>query len=791
MSKLDKLKELLRRPLETELLAGCQDRVVAGGLSALMQGPAADPFPKVRELLSNYRQLRIAERKKVLQKALSLLEPEHPEPEQTQTVQANSTSPTHANHHANQLHLRLDLPVEQLNTGTGGSKKLKSLGLHTLRDVLHAYPRRHEDRRALPQLSQVQEGEKITARGKIIKKHRRKTKSQLLILEATLSTSSGETFKAVWFNQPWIERLLKVGSELLISGRAKRFGRGQHNLQISAEHLETIQNAANSLNIGRIVGIYEAKEGISQEFLRKTAYQALKTAPLSGATADYLPQHWRKKYDITNLPRALVGIHFPTDKEHLQQANRRLRFDEYLFLQLRILLQGEEAVLEGKRFGAKGEDLERFEAALPFTFTNAQRRVLMEITDDMRSNRQMARLIQGDVGSGKTAVAACALYLAVRDGYQGALMAPTEILARQHYQNLLKIMEPLDVRMGLLLGAMTPKQKTLAQAKIALGEVDIVVGTQALIQDSVTFQHLGLAVIDEEHRFGVEQRRKLLSNRPDVLVMSATPIPRSLALTAYGDLELSVIDELPPGRTPIETQFIGEHFRRRAYGFAMGQIRKGRQVYVVTALIEENENMELLAATQLADDLKTLLPDARIDLLHGKMNAHEKESLMSRFRAHEFDLLVSTTVVEVGVDVPNATLMIIENAERFGLAQLHQLRGRVGRGKHESYCLLIAGEHSKKTKQRLEIIENSTDGFVIAEADLKLRGPGELRGTRQAGMPDLRLADFANDEQIIEHARELAKHILYNDPKLEHPRLQYLRSELQNRSQSVAFREII
>jgi ATP-dependent DNA helicase RecG len=312
-----------------------------------------------------------------------------------------------------------------------------------------------------------------------------------------------------------------------------------------------------------------------------------------------------------------------------------------------------------------------------------------------------------------------------------------------------------------------------------------------LIQENVRFDNLGLAVVDEEHRFGVMQRRKLLAGRPDVLVMSATPIPRSLALTAYGDLELSIIDELPPGRTPVETKLIQDTHRQQAYGFVMKQIREGRQAFVVTALIEENENLELLAATQLADNLKTILPEARIDLLHGKMSAAEKDHVMTRFRAGEFDVLVSTTVIEVGVDVPNASVMVIENAERFGLSQLHQLRGRVGRGSAKSYCVLVAGEHSKKTRQRLKIIEGSTDGFVIAEADLKLRGPGEIRGTRQSGIPDLRLGNLANDVEIIERARELAKHILSHDPRLEHPRLQYLRSELQSRSQSVAFREVI
>ncbi|PIG97680.1 ATP-dependent DNA helicase RecG [Deinococcus sp. UR1] len=780
MATVAELREKLRRPLNAELAGGCQNRVVAGGVERLLASPLGNPFPKVREALRGYAELDGPEREAALRGALALLaDPDAPKaaPKRAATRAAPPTA-------APGERLPLDAEIARLDTGPGGARKLQSLGLHTVRDVLHAYPHRHEDRRALPDLSEVEDGQKVTVEGRVVAKSRRSPKPGMQILDVTLETPSGGRVKATWFNQPWVEKQLREGARLVLTGRVKRFGR---SVQLGVEHLETVDGAQDSLSTGRIVGVYDSKDGVSQEFLRRAAHRALLAAPLD----DYLPAHWRQKYALTDLADALWGMHYPADEAQLARANHRLRFDEYLFLELRMLLQGEDAVLEGKRFGAKSEDIHTFESALPFRFTNAQRRVLLEITDDMRSDRQMARLVQGDVGSGKTAVAACALYLAVRDGYQGALMAPTEILARQHYANLVGYLGKLDVRVGLLIGAMTPKVKLEMQTRIAEGDVDVVVGTQALIQENVRFDNLGLAVVDEEHRFGVQQRRKLLAGRPDVLVMSATPIPRSLALTAYGDLELSVIDELPPGRTPIETKLVQDTARQQAYGFVMRQIREGRQAFVVTALIEESDTLELLAATQLADDLKTILPEARTEVLHGKMSAAEKDHVMDRFRAHEFDLLVSTTVIEVGVDVPNASVMVIENAERFGLAQLHQLRGRVGRGSAKSYCVLIAGEHSKKTRQRLKIIEGSTDGFVIAEADLKLRGPGEIRGTRQSGIPDLRLADLANDTQIIEQARELAKHILAHDPRLEHPRLQYLRSELQNRSQSVAFREVI
>jgi ATP-dependent DNA helicase RecG len=450
--------------------------------------------------------------------------------------------------------------------------------------------------------------------------------------------------------------------------------------------------------------------------------------------------------------------------------------------------------LLGRYFRVEPEWLERFRDNLPFAFTQAQERVLGEILADMQSERQMARLLQGDVGSGKTAVAAAALYIAAQNGAQGALMAPTEILAKQHYQNLQKYLFPLGVTVDLLVGSMPMSEKRGVLERLKSAHTAVVVGTHALIQEGVEFRDLGLAIIDEEHRFGVLQRRRLLGSRPDVLVMSATPIPRSLALTMYGDLEVSVIDELPPGRTPVKTKVLTQKTRLQAYAFARQEIAKGHQVFVVTPMIEEGENeatAELAAATRLAEELRELLPDVRIELLHGKMKAEEKDLVMERFKNGHFDLLVSTTVIEVGVDIPQATLMIIENAERFGLAQLHQLRGRVGRGGLESYCILIAAEGSKKTLSRLRVIEQSTDGFYIAEKDLELRGPGELRGLRQSGMPDLRIGDLASDQEIIERSRELAKQILGADPYLEAPQHALLKRELQARAEAIGLREVI
>lgn len=781
VATVQELRDKLRKPLERELLTGCTNRVVAGGVEKLLEN-LGKPFPQVRETLRGYADLSEGARQERLREALALLSGEDRTPAPSGKRGA-APFPPEAVDFASRL--SLDAEVSALALGPGGAKKLQALGLRTVRDVLHHYPRKHEDRRALPNLQDVQDGEKVTVQGVVTAKSRRSPKPGMLILEATVQDAWGQKVKCSWFGQPWVEKSLKEGARLIVTGRARRFGRA---LQVGVEYFEAEEDGKDSLSIGRIVGVYESKDGISQAFLRGAVQQALARADMG----DHLPTLSRQRLGFTDLSDALHGIHFPQDEDHLARALERLRFDEYLFLELRVLLQGEEGVLLGKRFSAAEEDMRAFEASLPFRFTGAQRRVLLEIADDMKSERQMARLVQGDVGSGKTAVAACALYLATKDGYQGALMAPTEILARQHFANLQGYLFPLGVRVSLLIGAMGAREKRAVQAALETGEVDVVVGTQALIQESVAFNNLGLAVIDEEHRFGVMQRRQLLRGRPDVLVMSATPIPRSLALTAYGDLELSIIDELPPGRTPIETKLIQDTHRAQAYGFVMTQIRAGRQAFVVASLIEESETLtELMAATQLAENLRQLLPEARLELLHGKMSAAEKDDIMGRFRAREFDLLVSTTVIEVGVDVPNATVMVIENAERFGLAQLHQLRGRVGRGSAQSYCVLIAGDHSKKTRARLKVIEGSTDGFVIAEADLKLRGPGEIRGTRQSGLPDLKLGDIVSDVEIIERARDLAKAMLRSDPALAHPRLAALKAELQERAAQVAYREVI
>ena len=773
----EELKARLIRPIARELADGALDRVVAGGLEKLIQN-LGQPFPEVGRMLAGYRQMDVEVRKRQLKRALDLLggaveeQSGYPAATRPQGLPAETVS--------------FEAPVEALNLGPGSKKKLAELGIRAVRDLLHHYPRRYEDRRTLGSIRDVEDGAKATVVGKVLSREPVKTsKKGLQLVQVRFMDAWGFKFTGIWFNQPWVLKQMPEGASLVLSGRVQKRG-GQISLMV--EYFE--DEGGESLSTGRIVPVYPAKEGIGQAFLRRAAWRALGALEaIPDPLAPYLKQE-----SLLPLDTALRQAHFPSSEEALEQALKRLKFDEFLLLELKVMIASGGSALLGRVFRVTPEMLERFRATLPFQLTRAQERVLSEILADMQSERQMARLVQGDVGSGKTVVAAAALYIAAQNGAQGALMAPTEILAKQHFENLTRYLYPLGVSVDLLVGSISGGEKRSILKRLQSGQTQVVVGTHALIQEGVAFHDLGLAVIDEEHRFGVLQRRRLLGARPDLLVMSATPIPRSLALTLYGDLEVSQIDELPPGRTPVRTKILAQKTRTQAYAFARQEIQKGHQVFVVTPMIEEGASeatAELAAATRLREELEVLLPDVRIDLLHGKMRAEEKDAVMERFKQGAFDLLVSTTVIEVGVDIPQATLMIIENAERFGLAQLHQLRGRVGRGGLESYCILIAGETSKRTLGRLRVIETSTDGFYIAEQDLRLRGPGELRGVRQSGLPDLRLGDLASDQAIIERSRALAKAILEADPYLNKPEHALLKRELQARAEAIGFREVI
>jgi ATP-dependent DNA helicase RecG len=796
--QLSELRQRLKKPLLLELSMGCQDTAVVGGIEKLVS-TVGKPFADVSAMIEGYSQLSIEDRKERLEQVLALLEEKtrQGDREGMKSVEDTRRQGDEIQSHQDSQNKKIDvekkrsdvldeeLTAQLIDLGVQAARKLSVIGIRSYRDLLYYYPRRYEDRRALPHFGALSDQESVTVIGTITGRKAVKARTGMVVIRAFLEDQYGGKLTAVWFNQSWLEKQLFPGQRIILSGKVKRKGR---LIEINVSHHE-IDDEAESLSSDRIVGIYPTTQGLSQAYIRRSVHRLLSALSV---LPDHLPKSVLEKYALCSFDEAVREIHFPTEEKNLQRATRRLKFDEFFFLELRVLLNRDTTLL-GKHFKVRPKDIETFESSLPFKMTGAQKRALKEIFEDMSEPRQMARLLQGDVGSGKTAVAASAIYIAVKNGYQAALMAPTEILARQHYLNLTQYLFPLGVRCELLMGSMLSKERREARTRVALGDADLAIGTHALIQDGVRFRDLGLAIIDEEHRFGVEQRRKLLQGMPDVLVMSATPIPRSLALTYYGDLELSIIDELPPGRQPIKTRLVNDSKRRDVYRFAWGEIQKGRQVYLVTPLIEDSEALEhIVSTTQMFDDLKAIMPtECRIEMLHGKMTGEEKDEVMNKFRHHHIDLLVSTTVIEVGVDIPNATVMIIENAERFGLSQLHQLRGRVGRGQHESFCILVAGDRSKKTQHRLEVVEKYTDGFVIAEKDLEIRGPGEIRGTRQSGMPDLVLGDLTQDGDIIEKSRELAKKMLEADPKLEASWAVRLKAELKRRSEAVGFREII
>ncbi len=764
---------------------------MVGGLERLLE-TVGHPFADVREALGGYGSLPPPVRRERLERALELLGPDEagavePAPASGRRASAPASAAAHQAASARAPLAALDEPLSarRVDLGAQAAKKLAAIGIHSYRDLLLSTPRRYEDRRVLPGFAALRDGETATVTGTVTGRKAMRSRRGMHVLRATLEDAARLRLVAVWFNQPWVEKQLFPGQRLILGGKVKRAGR---SVELAVQGFE-VDDDGESLSFGRIVGIYPATQGLSQAYLRRAVHRLLEALP---PLQDHLPRKLLESEDLVALDRALRDVHQPPSEEALQRALRRMKFDDFLFFELAVL-RSRDPTLLGRSFEVRPSDLQAFERSLPFSLTGAQRRALDEILADMANPRQMARLLQGDVGSGKTAVAAAAIYVAIRNGAQAALMAPTEILARQHFLNLQRYLYPLGVGVELLLGSSTGAERRGARARVAAGEADLAVGTHALIQEGVGFRDLGLAIIDEEHRFGVDQRRGLIRGRPDVLVMSATPIPRSLALTLYGDLELSVIDALPPGRKPVHTRLVGAARRREVYHDAWTEIERGRQVYVVTPLIEESEALEeVVATTRLVEDLRLLMPAAcRIEMLHGRMATAEKDDVMERFTRHEIDLLVSTTVIEVGVDIPNATFMIIENAERFGLSQLHQLRGRVGRGVAESRCVLVAGERGRKTQQRLDIVVKHSDGFEIAEYDLQLRGPGELRGTRQSGLPDLGVGDLTTDGDIIERARAVAQRMLAADPQLEAGWATRLVEELRRRSRAVAVREVI
>jgi len=663
------------------------------------------------------------------------------------------------------------------------SKVLGKIGIFTARDLLTHFPHRHEDRTHFRRISQLVPGETATIRGTVLVcDNVRTSRSQMLLTKVAIQDGA-DVISLIWFNQWYLKnRFVKlIGKEIIAYGTAEYSFK---ELVIVNPEWEEIGDGSDPISSNRIVPVYPLTEGLYQGTIRRIIYHALdKYLP---AVTDVLPAEIMDRRDLVDEACALRNIHFPESMEALQAARYRLVYEEFFLLQLALALRKQNITADkpGIQFTVTPEATRAFYELLPFELTSAQRKVIREIERDMSAPTSMNRLLQGDVGSGKTVVAVAAMMIALHNGYQAAIMAPTEILAEQHYLVLRRMLDGLGVKIELLTGSLTAKEKRAAKERIASGEAQIAIGTHALIQGDVEFKNLGLVVIDEQHRFGVLQRAAIREKgwNPDVLVMTATPIPRTLALTVYGDLDLSVIDEMPPGRKPIRTHWKAADQREQVYEGARKVVQQGRQIYVVCPLIEESDKLQAKAATELAERLKNeVFTDFELAVLHGQMKPSEKDEVMRRFRDGEVQALVSTTVIEVGIDVPNACVMLIEDAERFGLSQLHQLRGRVGRGEHQSFCVLIADPGTDEGRDRLDVMSRTNNGFEIAEEDLRIRGPGEFYGTRQSGIPSLRIANILRDVDILEKAREDAFAIVKVDSHLSSPRYALLRTEILKR----------
>jgi ATP-dependent DNA helicase RecG len=663
-----------------------------------------------------------------------------------------------------------------------GDKKaqlLKKLGLETVLDILFYYPRDYLDYGRQVAIAELAAGETVTLIGTVQRCNcfTSPKNSNLTIFELILRDRTGQIKLSRFYagtrfnNRGWQERqksLYRAGTLIAASGLVKnrKYGLTLDNPEL--EILESNNASFSSLKVGRVLPVYPLSEGVPADLVRKTALAALAAVP---QLADPLPTALRRERELIDLQTAIAQIHFPENHDLLALARRRLVFDEFFYLQLGLLERRSrlKKTEKGTVFTLQGHLIETFNQILPFDLTDAQQRAVGEIMEDLRSPAPMNRLVQGDVGSGKTVVGVFAILAAIQSGYQAALMAPTEVLAEQHYRKLVSWFNLLHLPVELLTGSTRSAKRRDIHRQLETGELPLLVGTHALIQDSVNFQRLGLVVIDEQHRFGVHQRAKLLAKgrSPHVLTMTATPIPRTLALTLHGDLDVSQIDELPPGRQPIQTTALASSDRLQAYNLMRREIAQGRQAYVIFPLIEESEKLDLKAAVEEYKTLsEAIFPDFKVGLLHGRLSSPEKDGVLNAFRDNQVQVIVSTTVIEVGVDVPNATVMLIENAERFGLSQLHQLRGRVGRGSHRSYCLLMSSSRSPDARQRLKVLEQSQDGFLIAEMDMRFRGPGEVLGTRQSGLPDFALASLVEDQDVLTIAREAAVEIIERDPDL-------------------------
>jgi ATP-dependent DNA helicase RecG len=690
--------------------------------------------------------------------------------------------------------LKLSDSVQYLKgVGPKRAALLAKLGVHTIGDALQFFPRKYLDRGDLVPIRDVRAGAEVAVRGRILEMRSPRWGDRL---EAMIEDGSG-TMRVVWFHARFLVRALQTGAEYLFFGRTAQYRGG---IQLQHPKFERLSDGGADADGDRIFVEYPTTEGLQQASLRAMTDQALLAGlPLAKET---LPEDFRRRLGLADLPESLRMIHRPKSMDEVRRARRRLVFGEFFLMELAVALRRRSAALSHNAPPVPVGDAvdARIRARFPFRFTAAQDRAIAEIRRDLARDRPMTRLLQGDVGCGKTAVALYAALAAVAAGYQAAIMAPTEILAAQHYHNVEKYLVGSRVRWALLVGGLGAAERRRALRRVRHGDADIIIGTHALIQQDVAFARLGLVVVDEQHKFGVLQRAGVkwqpAADNPDLqphyLVMTATPIPRTLALTVFGDLDVSTIDEMPPGRTPTETWAVGPDERRKAYAFIRKELAAGRQVFVVYPLVEENEKSDplagsgqaLRAATEEAERLgREVFPDFTVGLLHGRMKPEEKDAVMDRFRRGEVHILVSTVVIEVGVDVPNATVMMVEHAERFGLAQLHQLRGRIGRGAAKSTCILMAEPQTAEAERRIQVMCETTDGFRIAEEDLRLRGPGEFFGTRQHGMPELLIGNIVDDYDLLRLARNEAMAWIERDPALSQPQSAAVRRALAKRFQ--------
>lgn len=665
--------------------------------------------------------------------------------------------------------------------GPKKSQELAALGIRTAWDILYFLPSRYEDRSDLTPIKDVNIDEHQTIQGEVVTLGTRITKSGMPIFQMAITDQTG-FIHAVWFNQPYLKDYFKKGQRVVLYGKVEMHDR----LQIAQPEYEILKSdEVDSVNIGRIVPIYPATRHLTQRYLRALAFHAVST--YAKFLIEKLPTYIIARERIVDIKFAVRNIHFPSSFENLEKAYRRIVFEEFFTLQLALAMKKKDAKTGEKGLGHKvsGELIDSFKNTMPFELTKGQEKAIADIGRDMSSGQPMNRLLEGDVGSGKTIVAAYALILTIQNGYQGVIMAPTEVLARQHFIVLSELLMPLGVNITLLVGGIDPKIKKNIYNDIKDGKVNVVVGTHAILEEGVEFNNMGLAIIDEQHKFGVTQRAILKGkgHNPHILVMTATPIPRTLALTVYGDLDISIIKELPKGRKPISTYWVEDEKRQKMYNFIKEELKKGRQAYVVCPLIDKIRELSLSrGAVEIYEKLKNeIFPEFEIGLLHGRMSSREKENVMKDFKKGKTKVLVATIVIEVGIDIPNASVMLIENAERFGLSQLHQLRGRIGRGEHESYCILLADPKTDEAAQRLKAIEGTLDGFQIAEADLNIRGPGEFFGTKQHGLPEIKFGNIVKDFDIMELARKEAFSLVAKDPDLKEEHHMLLKQALISR----------